>query len=143
MLKLILIQNIFPCTPRAFICCSAFEAFSRERENRRGRLQTPRPRPPDQPFPTNTEDWQGEIWRDILKLHYGHVAASDIEEKYGNLYTIARLTVSTSNVLKRFKGLNKDQNWPHQIKPFNFFKDEKILPSDSSAYLIIIWLTFK
>jgi hypothetical protein len=31
------------------------------------------------------------------------------------------LTVSTSNVLDRFKSLNEVKDWHHQIKPFNFF----------------------
>lgn len=34
---------------------------------------------------------------------------------------ISRLTVSTSNVLNRFKKLNEGKTWKEQIKPFNFF----------------------
>ena len=73
------------------------------------------------PFTNSVEDWQAEIWQDILKLHYGQVTERDIEEKYSNFYAISRLTVSTSNVLNRFKKLNKGKNWKEQIKPFNFF----------------------
>lgn len=73
------------------------------------------------PFPKSIEDWKAEIWEDILKLHYGQVTERDIEEKYSNFYTISRLTVSTSNVLNRFKKLNKGKDWKEQIKPFNFF----------------------
>jgi hypothetical protein len=73
------------------------------------------------PFPNSVEDWQAEIWEDILKLHYGMISEADIVEKYSNLYAISRLTVSTSNVLDRFKGLNAGKEWREQIKPFNFF----------------------
>jgi len=73
------------------------------------------------PFPKVVDDWQAEIWEDILKLHYGMVSELDIEEKYSGLYAISRLTVSTANVLRRFKGLNAGKEWNKQIKPFNFY----------------------
>lgn len=72
------------------------------------------------PFPNSVEDWQAEIWQDILKLHYGLITEKDIQEKYSNLYAISQLTVSTSNVLNRFKKMNEGRNWKEQIKPFNF-----------------------
>lgn len=56
-----------------------------------------------------------------MKLHYGQITGKDIEEKYSNLFAISRLTVSTSNVLNRFKKLNEEKSWKDQIKPFNFF----------------------
>ncbi|APH38231.1 DNA polymerase [Methanohalophilus halophilus] len=73
------------------------------------------------PFPKDVEDWQAEIWQDILKLHYGIISEEDIVEKYSSLYAISQLTVSTSNVLDRFKDLNAVKEWREQIKPFNFF----------------------
>ncbi|WP_407356402.1 hypothetical protein [Methanolobus sp. WCC5] len=73
------------------------------------------------PFPKAVEDWQAEIWKDLLKLHYGNITEVDIEEKYSNLYAISKLTVSTPNVLNRFKTLNKEKVWEEQIKPFNFY----------------------
>ncbi len=73
------------------------------------------------PFPNSIEDWQAEIWQDILKLHYGQITEEDIEEKYSNFYAISQLTVSTFHMLNRFKKLNKGKPWKEQIKPFNFF----------------------
>ncbi|WP_321418435.1 DNA polymerase [uncultured Methanomethylovorans sp.] len=73
------------------------------------------------PFPKDIEDWQAQIWEDILSLHYGYITELDIEDKYSNLYAISRLTVSTSNVLSRFKKVNQGKTWDQQIKPFNFF----------------------
>ncbi|WMW22914.1 hypothetical protein RE476_03570 [Methanolobus mangrovi] len=73
------------------------------------------------PFTKDVEDWQAEIWEDLLKLHYGLISETDIEEKYSNLYAISRLTVSTPNVLHRFDEINKGKSWKEQIKPFNFY----------------------
>jgi hypothetical protein len=73
------------------------------------------------PFPNSVEDWQAEIWQDILKLHYVQITEIDIEEKYSKFYAISQLTVSTSNVLNRFKKLNEGKSWREQIKPFSFF----------------------
>jgi len=73
------------------------------------------------PFPNSVKDWHAEIWEDILKLHYGQIIEQNIEEKYSNLFAISRLTVSTSNVLNRFKAINQGKVWSEQIKPFNFF----------------------
>ncbi|ABE51551.1 DNA-directed DNA polymerase B [Methanococcoides burtonii] len=73
------------------------------------------------PFPKNVDDWQAEIWEDILMLHYGLISELDIEEKYSNMYAISRLTVSTANVLHRFDAINKGKEWKDQIKPFNFY----------------------
>jgi len=73
------------------------------------------------PFPKAVEDWQAEIWEDILKLHYGMISEADIEEKYSNMYAISRLTVSTPNVLHRFDTINKGKEWEDQIKSFNFY----------------------
>jgi hypothetical protein len=60
------------------------------------------------PFPKAVKDWHGEIWQDILKLHYGQTTEDDIEEKYSSFSAISQLTVTTSNVLRKFKKLNKE-----------------------------------
>ncbi|NPE31269.1 hypothetical protein HNV12_25600 [Methanococcoides sp. SA1] len=73
------------------------------------------------PFPKAIDDWQAEIWEDLLHLHYGILTEIDIEEKYSNLYAISRLTVSTANVLHRFDTINKGKDWKDMIKPFNFY----------------------
>lgn len=54
------------------------------------------------PF-SNDDDWQQEIWIDILKAHYGMIESEEIEKKYSNFYAISRLTVSTPNVLHSFR----------------------------------------
>ncbi|MDR6223514.1 hypothetical protein [Methanococcoides alaskense] len=40
----------------------------------------------------------------------------DIEEKYSSLYAISRLTVSTANILRRFKGFNSGKEWKDQTR---------------------------
>ncbi|WP_209615727.1 DNA polymerase [Methanolobus bombayensis] len=72
------------------------------------------------PF-SNKDDWQQEIWLDILMVRYGIVKPEDIELKYSTMYAISRLTVSTPNVLHRFDKLNEGKEWKEMIKPFNFF----------------------
>jgi len=52
--------------------------------------------------------------------HYGLMSSLDIDEKYSRFYAIAKMTISTSNVLNRFKTLNEGKEWHEQIKPFNF-----------------------
>jgi len=73
------------------------------------------------PFDSNVKDWQGMIWEDILKLHYGFIDESDLFEKYENFYAMSRLTVSMSHVYKRFKTVNNGKEWSEEIKPFNFY----------------------
>ncbi len=73
------------------------------------------------PFPKDIEDWQAQIWEDILRLHYGYISELDIEDTYATLYAISKLTVSTSNVLSRFRKINQGKTWDQQIKPFNFY----------------------
>jgi hypothetical protein len=55
------------------------------------------------PFPSRKNHWQEEIWYDLLKQHYGKISPIDIEQKYGNLYALTRLTISTDHVFHRFK----------------------------------------
>lgn len=73
------------------------------------------------PFPNSVDDWHAEIWLDILKWHYGKITGIEIDEKYADFYSISKLAVSTSRILKRFEKLNKGKSWDKQIKPFNFF----------------------
>jgi len=72
------------------------------------------------PFPKSQTDWQSEIWRDILRVHYGFLSSLEIEERYSRFFAIAKMTISTSHVLDRFKTLNECKEWHEQIKPFNF-----------------------
>lgn len=73
------------------------------------------------PFPGTKGHWQEEIWHDLLMLHYGQISPIDIEQKYGNLYALSRLTISTYHVYHRFRSLNDGKEWRAQVKPFNFY----------------------
>ena len=72
------------------------------------------------PYPGGEEHWHEEIWMDVLRLHYGKISTGDIIAKYGNLFALTRLTVSTSNVWARFSKMNKGKPWRETVKPFNF-----------------------
>lgn len=91
------------------------------------------------PFKKESEriDWQERIWLDILKFHYGLVDQKYIQEKYGSLYELVQLTVTSYDLLKRFKKINGRKPIEKRIKPFNFFiigisnkryKNKKIKP---------------
>lgn len=77
------------------------------------------------PFKTNKkeekENWQKRIWLDILKLHYGQITELDLINEYQEMYAIRSLTVSTPNIMNRFKRINENKPYNQQIKPFNFF----------------------
>ncbi len=65
-------------------------------------------------------NWHKEIWEDILKLHYNLITKEAFVQKYSHFYALAQLTVSSTELLKWFKGLNKGKPYGQQIKPFNF-----------------------
>jgi hypothetical protein len=89
------------------------------------------------PLPNSVENWHAEIWQDTLKLHDGQITEEDIGEKYSKFYAISQLTISTSNILNRFKNLNKGKPWKEQIKPFNFFpRDKNGIKPKKFRYLI-------
>ncbi len=68
------------------------------------------------PFSSEVDDWQGEIWMDLLTL-----SDEEIIGKYATFYAISKLSVSTANIMPRFWSLNKGRDYKEQIKPFNFF----------------------
>lgn len=72
------------------------------------------------PF-TKEREWQKLIWEDLLKLHYGLINREQFIRKYSDLFEISQLTVSSFEIMRRFKKLNKGKPYEKQIKPFNFF----------------------
>lgn len=69
----------------------------------------------------NGVNWQKQIWEDILKLHYGIINEGGFIQKYSNFYAISKLSVSSKDIMRRFKSFNKGRAYDKQIKPFNFF----------------------
>ena len=72
------------------------------------------------PFNNGIKDWHEEIWIDILNEHYRLIEPNDIDLKYQDKYCISRITVSSPEIMKRFRQLNRDRSNNKQIKPFNF-----------------------
>jgi len=72
------------------------------------------------PYPGGEEHWHKDLWHDIISLHYGMLSIEEIIEKYGNLYALTRMTVTTSSLWKRFSMLNEGKGWGEMIKPYNF-----------------------
>ena len=57
----------------------------------------------------------------FLKFIMGKLLKVILKKSIQIFMQFLRLTVSTSNVLNRFKKLNDGKPWKEQIKPFNFF----------------------
>lgn len=85
------------------------------------------------PFGEKIENWQKQIWLDILKLHHKKITEDDFLRKYQNLFAISQLTITTKEIMTRFNKLNSRKPLAKQIKPFNFFlvgigNDENVKP---------------
>ncbi len=75
------------------------------------------------PFKNDPDDesiWHKELWKDIIDLHYEKISREELIEKYGNKYAIQQLSVSTPNIINRFKKINLGKDYQHQVKPSNF-----------------------
>lgn len=74
------------------------------------------------PFSQDEEniDWNKEVWKDILDLHYENVTADHLVEKYQNKYALSKIAISSPYILRWFKGFNKKRGYYDRIKPFNF-----------------------
>lgn len=74
------------------------------------------------PFSQDEEniDWNKEVWKDILDLHYENVTSDHLVEKYQNKYALSKIAISSPYILHWFKGFNKKRGYYNQIKPYNF-----------------------
>lgn len=74
------------------------------------------------PFSNDTEknDWNKDIWYDILNLHYGKVTLEELYEKYQNKYALSKFMASNPRILGRLSEFNKNRIYRNQFKPRNF-----------------------
>ncbi len=72
------------------------------------------------PFNPDMKEWHKQIWLDILEEHYKLKKPEHISDKYSSLYALAKISISTNTIMKRFDILNKNKPYSKQIKPFNF-----------------------
>jgi hypothetical protein len=69
-----------------------------------------------------SEEWQKQIWEDILKLVYNQISADEFYRKYDSFFVLSKMAVSNKELMKRLaKKLNRHKPYNGQIKPFNFF----------------------
>lgn len=81
------------------------------------------------PFKTElkeNDDWHKQLWMDILTHHYDVEQRERILQKYDEKAVITKMSVTTKDLLTRFKNINNDKNGKElsldkRIKPFNFF----------------------
>lgn len=75
------------------------------------------------PFSNNPDkknDWNKEIWRDILDLHYSKTTLEKRYPKYENKYALSKFVSSNPRMLGRLSEFNKNEDCKNQFKPFNF-----------------------
>ncbi|MGO9644027.1 MAG: hypothetical protein ACLPY5_04700 [Candidatus Bathyarchaeia archaeon] len=67
-----------------------------------------------------SNDWEKELWTNILKYAYGKITKQQLLDMYRTEYVVAKLQITTSNLLSRVKAINEGKPYSQQIKPFNF-----------------------
>ncbi len=67
-----------------------------------------------------SNDWEKELWTNILKYAYGKITKQQLLDIYQNEYAVAKLQITTPNLLRRVKAINRNKPYDQQIKPFNF-----------------------
>ncbi|MDE2588888.1 MAG: hypothetical protein KGL95_04405, partial [Patescibacteria group bacterium] len=70
--------------------------------------------------PDEKNDWNKEIWQDILNLHHGKSSLEKLYSKYENKYALSKFVASNPRMLGRLSRFNKSENYQNQFKPFNF-----------------------
>jgi hypothetical protein len=59
------------------------------------------------PFDNDTsDDWQKQIWEDILGLNYDLVKFQPLFEKYSGCYAVSKISIRSPEIMKRFKVIN-------------------------------------
>jgi hypothetical protein len=86
----------------------------------------------------NADDWEKELWTNILRHAYGKLLREELLERYANEHAIAQLAITTPNLLGRVKAINQGKPRRKQIRPYNFVlagsptmtsgKDRPIIP---------------
>lgn len=74
------------------------------------------------PFKQDETDghWHKMIWEQILSIHYGLKDLDDVVEPYRRRYALSKMSVTSPEIMKRFKELNKGKAPRGRMKPFNF-----------------------
>ena len=76
------------------------------------------------PFVNNNkkdkEDWNENIWQDILTIQYNPESKDTILEKYQEKFAISQMSASTVDILNRFDKFNEEKAYKNKVKPFNF-----------------------
>ena len=65
-------------------------------------------------------DWNKDIWYDILNLHYDNTTLERLYEKYQNKYALSKFMASNPRILGRLSEFNKNKDYKNQFKPRNF-----------------------
>ncbi len=70
-----------------------------------------------------------EFWKDIIRFHNGTLSRKDIEDKYANKFVSQQLSITSPQVLRRFKNITI--NGKMKLRPFNFMVAGQAFKPDS------------
>jgi hypothetical protein len=70
---------------------------------------------------TNFRDGrEKQLWMDILEMHYHPENEEKVMRKYRGKYAVCRLGITSTDMQRRFLGMNVGKSYYEQIKPYNF-----------------------
>jgi hypothetical protein len=65
-------------------------------------------------------EWEKEFWTNILRYALGRISKQQLLDRYTNDYAVAILALTTPQLLRRLKALDKGKRLEKRIKPYNF-----------------------
>jgi hypothetical protein len=83
-----------------------------------------------------------EFWKNIIKFHEGKLTRQDIENKYAGKVVMQQLTITSPQVLSRFKGIAN--NGKRKMRPFSFMitgQAYRINPKTSEPIIPVVPFT--
>jgi hypothetical protein len=66
------------------------------------------------------DKWERELWTGIIKTAYSKMSEDELCEKYLDEYALSRYAVTTPQLHRRLREINRGKDMSRQIKPFNF-----------------------
>jgi len=68
----------------------------------------------------NKKEWEKNLWKNMLAYEHGIISKEQVLQKYEGQYAVASYTITTAELYRRVKVLNRGKPLERQIKPYNF-----------------------
>jgi len=66
------------------------------------------------------KEWEKTLWRNILMYEHGIMTKKELLQTYEGQYAVASHSISTAELYRRVKVLNRGKPQERQLKPYNF-----------------------